>query len=191
LECWYDLELAPDTDAQAIVVLSGGFSPLRPGRTQANLSYDTYLRCRHAAWLYEHRAKLPVVTCGNSKSQQGPLLASVMRTCLESEGVPAQQIWQEDRSSSTYENARFSAELLRQRGVDRVILVTEAFHMFRAAATFRKQGIDVVPAPCAFRSAQWEWDLRALLPNSTAIRQNEQTLHEWCGVIWYWLRARI
>jgi uncharacterized SAM-binding protein YcdF (DUF218 family) len=38
-------------------------------------------------------------------------------------GVPAGMIWTEDRSKSTYENALFSAEILRAKGITRIALV--------------------------------------------------------------------
>lgn len=47
----------------------------------------------------------------------------------------------EDKSTSTYENARFSDRLLDERDeeVNSIILVTSSFHSRRALATFKKQ----------------------------------------------------
>jgi uncharacterized SAM-binding protein YcdF (DUF218 family) len=107
-----------------------------------------------------------------------------MRGLLERAGVPETMIWTEDRSRSTHENAVFGAGVLRSHGVRRIALVVNARSMLRAAACFRKQGIDVVPAPCAFR------DFGALstelLPGWKAVRENEETLHETLGLAWYW-----
>jgi uncharacterized SAM-binding protein YcdF (DUF218 family) len=55
--------------------------------------------------------------------------------------------WVENQSGDTYENARFSARLLRTAGVHRIVLVTESTHEWRAAHEFMAAGFEVVPAP--------------------------------------------
>jgi len=50
-------------------------------------------------------------------------------------GVPSDVMVLEDRSTSTEENARFLAE---QRGYERVLLVTDAYHVFRARQVFAR-----------------------------------------------------
>jgi uncharacterized SAM-binding protein YcdF (DUF218 family) len=64
--------------------------------------------------------------------------------------------------------------------------VVEAQSMPRAAACFRKQGVDVIPAAIEFRTlGPW---FEELLPGWRAVRRNEITLHEVLGLAWY--RAR-
>ena len=77
-----------------------------------------------------------------------------MRELLTSSSVPDTQIWVEERSHSTYENALYGGRILRAHGIGRIALVVEARSMVRAAACFRKQGFEVVAAPSDFR----EWD---------------------------------
>jgi uncharacterized SAM-binding protein YcdF (DUF218 family) len=48
----------------------------------------------------------------------------------------------EDRSQTTAENARFTAELVAPLGVRSVWLVTQPFHARRAALLFRRAGLD-------------------------------------------------
>jgi uncharacterized SAM-binding protein YcdF (DUF218 family) len=93
------------------------------------------------------------------------------------------------RSRNTHENALYGAEILRGKGVARVVLVTDARSMLRAAACFRKEGIAVVPAPSSFR--QFGPLSRELLPGWTGIARNEATLHEVVGLAWYRLRGWI
>jgi uncharacterized SAM-binding protein YcdF (DUF218 family) len=66
---------------------------------------------------------------------------------LEQEGVPPSKIWTEEQSRSTYENALYSAKLLHGSGIHRIALVMEADSMLRAELCFRKQGLEVTPAP--------------------------------------------
>ena len=56
----------------------------------------------------------------------------------------------ETGSINTRENALDSYGLLAPRGIRRIILVTSALHMPRAAVAFRKAGFDVIPAPADF-----------------------------------------
>ena len=60
--------------------------------------------------------------------------------------MPESQVWIADKSRSTYENAKYGAELVKGRGISRIVLVTDAYHMPRAEGCFRKQGLSVAPA---------------------------------------------
>jgi uncharacterized SAM-binding protein YcdF (DUF218 family) len=77
-------------------------------------------------------------------------------------GVPAARLLVEDRSRSTAENAAFSLPLAKGVGPGRWVLVTSAFHMPRAVATFCAAGwTGLVPWPTDYRSAGGgiDWDL--------------------------------
>jgi uncharacterized SAM-binding protein YcdF (DUF218 family) len=187
LEGWYPRQALPTGDGQAIVVLSGGMSLERPERPYALAEHDTYARSVYAAWLYQHWRGRPVLACGGGDLRSP--LAALMRQLLEKEGVPAASIWSEERSTSTYENALFGAEVLRAHGVSRIVLVTGASHMPRAERCFRKQGLAVVPAPCSFTILSRKFG--TIFPNWTGLAVNENTFHEGVGLLAYWLQGRI
>ncbi len=54
--------------------------------------------------------------------------------------------------ASTRDEAVATAELMEQRGLRRVIVVTQPFHERRAAATFRNVGLEVVAVSCPERN---------------------------------------
>lgn len=56
----------------------------------------------------------------------------------------------EDRAHSTEENALYTADLLRERGWDSVIIATDGYHAYRAGLMFRRQGIEAYPSPVQF-----------------------------------------
>jgi uncharacterized SAM-binding protein YcdF (DUF218 family) len=112
-----------------------------------------------------------------------------MRELLRRAGVPENMIWTEERSRSTHENAMYGTAILRQHGVEHIALVVEAQSMPRAAACFRKEGLNVTPAPSDFRT--WGPLRDELVPNWKALRRNEITLHEVLGLAWYRLRGWI
>src|SRR5688572_12031838 len=189
LEWRYPLALYPAGDAEAIVVLSSAGLPANSSQPEPGVAFDTYLRCRHAAWLYRKWRSVPVIATGG-RTNAG-IISVLMKRELESEGVPSTMISTEEESRSTYENAALTADLLRQRGISRIALVTEAYHMLRSERSFRKQGLTVIPAPCNRRTLELQRSLAGFLPSAKAIRTNDDALHEWIGLIWYKLSGKI
>jgi len=175
---------------QAIVVLSAGIYMPKPQRPLVIADLHTYVRCRHAAWLYQNGWKLPVVATGGSIAG-GRTLAEAMIEVLRKEGVAPADLLQEGNSVSTYENARLTAALLRPRGIRSILLVTEAVHMPRAIGAFRKAGFEVTPAPCFFQSAMFEGNWSDwLVPTPRSLVLCEDVIHEWIGLALYRLAGR-
>jgi uncharacterized SAM-binding protein YcdF (DUF218 family) len=185
LEGWYDENPAPHGSADAIVILAGAVASPTPVRPYPLVGADTYVRFQHALWLFKHWSAQPILACGGGQDQES--YARAMRHLLEADGVPSDKIWIEDRSSSTYENALYAARILRQHGISRIALVTDARSMLRAEASFEKQGLTVVPAP--FRFYSLAFTLEDLLPTWRAIEANGDTAHEIIGLLWYRLRG--
>ena len=104
-------------------------------------------RLRYAARLAKTSA-LPVLISGGLHYGRPPSEAALMANALLDFGVPTR--WQEGLSRTTWENATLSAPQLREAGVRRVVLVTQAWHMQRARWSFERQGFEVIPAPVGF-----------------------------------------
>jgi uncharacterized SAM-binding protein YcdF (DUF218 family) len=69
-----------------------------------------------------------------------------MRDFIVFSGVPPDVVLVESNSTSTRENASFSAQILRdEKGAK--MLLTSDYHTYRALAAFRKAGVDVTPYP--------------------------------------------
>lgn len=176
---------APDTSrAQAIVVLGSGLiSPVAAygGETATD---RTLIRLRRGAQL-ARQTHLPVLVSGGQPLRAEQSEAAVMAGILEGEfGVPVR--WREEQSQDTGGNARHSAAILRQAGVSRVVLVTQAFHMPRARQLFEAAGLEVIPAPTHFVSQNGDAgvDVVSLLPQAGALHNSFYALHEWLGLIW-------
>ncbi|NQU16564.1 MAG: YdcF family protein [Candidatus Saganbacteria bacterium] len=77
--------------------------------------------------------------------------ADIIRQHAESLGVPRSAILVEDRSESTYENAKLSIPALVDKKIKSIILVTSPTHTRRAIRTFRRlfnpAGIEVIVYP--------------------------------------------
>jgi uncharacterized SAM-binding protein YcdF (DUF218 family) len=185
LEIWYDGNPLPNQSADAIVILAGYVDPPLPERPYPLAGRDTHTRLQHASWLFKHWMALPVLVCAGN----GEHYPETMQKILESDGVPAGMIWTEASSRSTRENAFYGVQILKMHGVSRIALVTEAVSMPRAVASFKKLGIEVVPAPSRF--IVFKGELSDFIPNWQAIDANADTLHEYVGLAWYRLRGWI
>jgi uncharacterized SAM-binding protein YcdF (DUF218 family) len=62
---------------------------------------------------------------------------------LHDGGVPDEAILRERASHDTRENARFAADILRGRGLERVLVVTCSWHLARATMLFSRAGLSV------------------------------------------------
>lgn len=177
----------PPPEAQAIVVLTAGRLQRAPEYGGIDVPDRlTLIRLRYAAHLH-HRTGLPVLVSGGrvdptDRLPLGRLSATVLR-----EDFRVAPVWEENRARTTWENARFSAERLRAQGIERVILVTHAWHMPRAVYAFRRAGLDPIPAPTAFVHGAGD-RLLDYLPRAYAVRHGYWALHEWLGAFWYRLK---
>jgi uncharacterized SAM-binding protein YcdF (DUF218 family) len=112
----------------------------------------------------------------------------IMQHILQNEyGLSAK--WIEDASFTTWENAQLSVPLLKQAGVQRIVLVTHAWHLRRAVPLFETQGISVIPAGTQFSSSRVD-SILDLLPTPVGLRDSTYALHEWLGILWYKLRSK-
>lgn len=190
LEARYPVRpFAPATPPEALVVLAEHVEPPSREEPYPVPRSNLYRRCEHAAWIYARYGPIPILVSGGRTSARYPTIADTMSQLLRKSDVPGNMIWTEDRSHSTYENALYSTMILRAHGISHIALIVDAASMPRAAACFRKLGIDVTPAPSNFRTfGIWQDEL---LPNWIAVRRNEDTLHEVIGLAWYTLRGWI
>ena len=78
-----------------------------------------------------------------------------------------------------------SAAILRDADIQRVVLVTQAFHMPRAVRLFRSAGLEVVPAPTNFiTGGDTVIGPLSFVPRINALRNSYYALHEWLGIAW-------
>ncbi len=143
--------------ADAIVMLAGVVGLPAPPRVAVNLS-GAADRIVHAARLYRAaKAPLIIVSGGNVFPQPGVKPESFyIAQLLQEWGVPNQAIITEGQSRNTYQNALGSKQILEERDIDKILLVTSALHMPRALAVFQSLGIDAIPAVTDIMIAQYD-----------------------------------
>lgn len=198
---WKYLPVNPQQSAEAIVVLGGGTESQQPPRTAVEIN-GAGDRILHAADLY-HQGKAPIVLLsgGNiawmESLENSP--AADMQQILLKLGVPEKDMLLQTKSQNTHEDAVYSAELLKEKGIKKILLVTSAMHMPRSVALFEKQGLDVIPAPADFTITEVGWQqtfspnfetlLTNLMPNSSSLGLTTNVLKEYIGLIIYRLQG--
>jgi uncharacterized SAM-binding protein YcdF (DUF218 family) len=184
----------PAAAAQAIVVLAGGIRYYAPEYDGDDIALRTLGRVRYAARL-ARRSGLPLLVSGGSSDSEREASLSegiMMQRLLRSEFALDNEIWIEDNSQNTRENAINCSLILRSRGIDTVFLVTQAAHMVRAMTAFQHNGIKVIPAPTLFFNEQPELlDIYSWIPSTVAIDSIRYTVYEWLGRLWYWLQDEL
>lgn len=177
--------------AQAIVVLGGSTANNRQNWFEPYDSATAASRVDTAAVLYKaHRAPLIIVSGAALEGKVSE--AQIMANALTQQAIPPEAVVLESRSFTTYENAVYTAQALRQRNIQQVLLVTSALHMPRAMAVFKKQGIDAIAAPSAPQIVVpggqgfsfWQ-------PNIRALEASRSIVKEYVGLLVYWLRGWI
>jgi len=166
--------------AEAIVVLGGGVSPAGHGDLYPNLESGAD-RVWHAARLF-HASKAPLVllTGGSDPSHSAASEAGAMGQFMRDLGVPGQALVLENRSRNTSQNAEYSADILAEQGINRILLVTSAYHMPRAKGLFEAHGLQVIPVATdheVLSRPLW----RNLLPETSALDGSSRAIKEIVG----------
>jgi uncharacterized SAM-binding protein YcdF (DUF218 family) len=169
------LDLSKPVSAQAIVVI-GGYAERMHAPEFANepaVAANLLGRITYTAFLAQ-RLHLPVLVSG-SPEETAAMCASLARFFNISVR------WSERHSRDTFENARFSAALLRADGVSRILLVTDGAHEWRAAHEFASAGLAVIPAPEGLWGPHKPSDLYAYVPTPQALVISTAALYEMIG----------
>jgi uncharacterized SAM-binding protein YcdF (DUF218 family) len=173
-----------------ILVLGGAVDPalsLSYGETVFNGSVSRVLTGIALARRHPE-AKLALIGGEGAFLPVGFAEARATQRFVEEEGIAAERIIIEDRSRSTHENAVFAKAMIEPRPGAAWVLVTSAFHMPRAVASFRAAGWPVIAYPTDYKI-----DPRTGLRPSFSLVEGLGTStlagKEWIGLFGYWTRG--
>ena len=177
-----------DLRPQAIVVLSAERRDGPPGGVLEGDDIGPFTTERlRAGVVLARRTGLPVLVSGGVLKPGTPPIAATMARIMGEEFRLAPR-WVEGKSLTTWENALFSAAMLRADGVTAIYLVTTSWHMARSRLAFERAGLAVVPMPArAMERPTWAaWEF---VPTAAAWTRSYYALHEVIGYWWYRVRA--
>ncbi|MBI1347580.1 hypothetical protein GC163_14970 [bacterium] len=175
-------------ELRAIVVLGGGAIPPRSEQDVTRPGLSSLLRALRAAELYHQGPPCLVVVSGGWPDPEGGMASAgaTMVDVLVQNGVSVADIVLEERSRNTSQNAAFSAEILRERGItDHVALVTSAAHLWRSERLFRREKIAVTPVGCDYHTDKLETGVWLFWPAGDAVSMNQDAFHEYLGMVAY------
>lgn len=196
---WQNLPPKELPTADAIVVLGGATRPQRYPRPWVDLLEEGD-RIVHGARLFQQK-KAPLLIMSGGRidwKANGASESADMANIAQAMGVPSSAILQDPTSLNTYENAVNVKQILQQRGINRVLLVTSAMHMPRSIAIFRKQGIEAIPAPTDFLISEEELresqdtlpeKIFNLFPDAVSLHRFSRSIKEYVGLGVYRLRG--
>lgn len=138
-------------EGDSIIMLGGGSFNRDDIDGEGTLASSAASRLLTVARIYQHK-KLPIILAGGHVFLDTASEADIARRMLLSLGIPASDIFVENMSRTTTENAKYCAKILSENNLYRPILVTSAFHLKRAVKNFQKEAanVAVIAYPCDY-----------------------------------------
>ena len=171
-----------------IVVLGGGV--YYKDQNNAQLSVHSLQRLVKGYQIHKETGAPLIYSGGIAIGQENLSEADIAENFLLSLGMDVEKYSAEERAQSTYENGLYVKRWMDNNDFEKVYLVTSAYHIFRSSVVFEAQGIEFLPVHSGFiYDHKFSW--LDYLPNRGALNVNMSALHEWIGVVWYYLRGRI
>ena len=132
------------------------------------------------ALLRDGKAKVAIIS---GAALERPELgeAVVLGRQLEEWGIAKERIVIEDRARNTRENAVFTQEIVRARSYQRVLVLTSAFHMVRAAECFAAVGMNVDTLAVDYRGHDHAGRVGEWLPRAHSAAVTTAMLREVAG----------
>jgi uncharacterized SAM-binding protein YcdF (DUF218 family) len=185
---WDDTRGPPD----GIVVLGGAITPdVSAARNDVALN-EAAERVTAAVALARRYPAARIIYSGGTGAlfyPEGSEAASAVRI-FESLGIPQARVVAEEQSRNTVENAVFSLLLAMPQPGERWLLVTSGYHMPRAMGVFRRAGFPVEAYPVDWRTRGPQDALRPFSSLGGGLERADTAVHEWAGLLVYWLTGR-
>ena len=150
-------------------------------------------RVLYSAMYYQQKLAPVIIVSGSS------IRANSAKTLLMELGVPEDAIIVQADSSNLLEDISQSLQIIDEKEIKSVILVTSALKMDRTMFLLRESDLNVTPAPTDYQVTlsdwqnltDWKWQkiITHLLPTSTAFDQTFTALWEYFGLAFYRVKA--
>lgn len=133
-----------------------------------------------------------LVFTGGSASMKPnqPSEAEIIQDFFHKAGLQEERLILENRSRNTAENATLTKQLLEPKSDENWILITTAYHMPRSVGLFCQQGWPTFPYPVDHQTVPSRmYDINFNL--SDHANNLEAAIHEWLGLLAYYLTGKI
>jgi len=179
---------APLARCRFIAVLGGGHTYV-PGLAATNeLSTSALSRIVEAVRLAGRMPDARLLVSGPPDPEGGPTHACVLADAAVSLGLERERITEIYTARDTEDEA---AAIRAIAGDAPVALVTSAWHLPRAMALCRRQGLDVTACPADYSAlAKKVKPMDFLLWNVGGLERSTKAFYEWVGLSWARLRGK-
>lgn len=134
---------SPEEDVSYLVVLGAKVRSDGPSLSLQNRIDAAY------AYLAAHPDTVAVVTGGRGEDE--PMTeAKCMYDRLTAMGIDGSRIWMEDKATSTWENLRFSLDLIEEKTGSRpakIGVLSSEYHLYRAGLFAKACGVEFIGVP--------------------------------------------
>lgn len=182
-----------DSKTRAIVVLDGGTDRFQTREDLIEIPLATSAWRAVEAWRVYRLMDDPLVIVSGGVSRADPKWApeaSLLRDLLIKCGISEMRIILDSDSQNTREHSVNLARILKERKIEKFVLVTSSSHMRRAMWAFQTQGVDFIPSPSkSSMDSQNGW--RVFWPTTQALEFTQETMHEYFGLLYYFTRGYI
>lgn len=168
----------------AVIVLGGAVDPFTMSQRGQLALTDAAERMIAMADIARRHPDWRVVFTGGSAAllDEGIGEAEAVAPYLGVLGIPEGRLLLEGKSRNTFENARFTADLLKPQKGQTFLLVTSALHMPRSVGLFRKAGFDVIACPVDYTTAKDMSEFRPSGRFSENFRKLDNAFREFVGL---------
>jgi uncharacterized SAM-binding protein YcdF (DUF218 family) len=176
--------------AEAYVVLGGGIVEHAPDLGgKGSLTAESLERTTGAFRLYRLSPR-PVILTGG-KTYQRFSEAEIAADMLLAFGVRKEHVIFDPlgRDVDTRMNAQLVRRVATRLKMERIVLITSAFHMKRSVLLFRRSFKDVIPFPVGYKTSRTTYRYKSFLPESYSMHCVALAIKEYLGIVFYSLKT--
>lgn len=190
------VEVAALTSQYDYAIVLGGFANLESpyDADRLNLNMVANRLSQTVDLYYQGKIKRIILSGGNGNiigNQENEAINAA--AYLRRIGIPEEAIIIDKKARNTYENFKYSKELLNNEDkTAKILVITSAFHLPRSRLIAKKTGILCDFFPTDFYSKDWELTpSNTIIPNDDCIKMWQVMIKEWFGLLAYKLKGYI
>ena len=171
--------------ADAIVVFAGGVGE----SGKAGQGYEE--RVDYAVKLYRQGYAAHLIFSSGTQFVFNE--AEVMKSLAVSLGVPGDAIISEEKAANTYQNVKFTKEILDKRSWKKVLLISSPYHMGRVSLVVKKIAPQITFIYTPSESSFYGYDAKTekIISRGASLKQIKGIIHEYMGILYYWWKGYI
>ena len=136
---YWEVNVPQSTEYDSIIVLGAQVLPTGEPSVQLRWRLDKAIECYEKNPCY-------IVVCGGQGNNEPEPEGDVMRRELIRDGLPEKHVISDPVSADTKQNIRNAWDILQKLGCEKPLIVTSDYHLPRAMAIARDNGLDPLGA---------------------------------------------